>query len=71
MTGADDETAEYRCLWDGSEDGWVVITSGIGLGTIFNTGTRMALLIEDNALYARVIELMRTHGRPFLDHFPR
>jgi hypothetical protein len=70
MTGTD-ETDEYRYLWDGSEDGWVVITSGLGLGSIFNTETRMALLIEDNALYARVIELMRRHRCPFLDHFPQ
>lgn len=66
-----DEAAEYHYLWDGSEEGWVVLRTKAALGTIFNTNTRMALLIEDNAVYARVIELMRTHGRPFLDSIPQ
>lgn len=66
-----DETAEYHYVWDGSEDGWMVLRTDVASGTIFNTNTRMALLIEDNAVYARVIELMRTHGRPFLDSIPQ
>lgn len=65
-----DGAAEYHYLWDGSEPGWVVLRTRVALGTLFNTNTRMALVIEDNAVYARVIELMRTHGRPFLDSFP-
>ncbi|MEU9918916.1 hypothetical protein [Streptomyces sp. NPDC051001] len=67
MTG---EVAEYHYLWDGSEEGWVVLRTKALLGTIFNTNTRMALLIEDNAVYVRVIEQMRTHGCPFLDSIP-
>ncbi|MFD7379996.1 hypothetical protein [Streptomyces mirabilis] len=66
-----DEAAEYNYLWDGSEEGWVVLRTKAALGTIFNTNTHMALIIEDNAVYARVIELMRTHGRPFLDSIPQ
>ncbi|MEV7891832.1 hypothetical protein ACWD3I_48310 [Streptomyces sp. NPDC002817] len=65
-----DEATEYHYLWDGSEEGWVVLRTKAALGTIFNINTRMALLIEDNAVYARVIEQMRTHGRPFLDSIP-
>ncbi|WP_427920041.1 hypothetical protein [Streptomyces sp. cg40] len=66
-----DESAEYSYLWDGAEDGWVVVRTSFAAGTVFNTSTRMALLVEDDALHARVIELMRAHGRPFLDSFPR
>lgn len=66
-----DEAAEYHYVWDGSEEGWVVLRTTVALGTIFNTDTRLALLIEDNAVYARVIEMMRTHGRPFLDSLPQ
>ncbi|ELP64411.1 hypothetical protein ACKI1I_46470 [Streptomyces turgidiscabies] len=65
-----DEAAEYHCLWDGSEAGWVVLRTEVALGAIYNINTRMALLVEDNAVYARVIELMRTHERPFLDSLP-
>ncbi|WP_149829497.1 hypothetical protein [Streptomyces tailanensis] len=65
-----DEINEYAFLWDGSEADWVVITSDLGIGTIYNTRTRMALLIEDDNLNARVIELMREHGLPFLDFVP-
>ncbi|MGW3104029.1 hypothetical protein [Streptomyces sp. NPDC001100] len=74
MTDTDtgtDGSAEYGYLWDGSEDGWVVVRTTVAAGTIYNTTTRMALLIEDNALYARVIELMRAQGRPFLSSIPR
>ncbi|WP_327728708.1 hypothetical protein OG250_20770 [Streptomyces sp. NBC_00487] len=65
-----DEINEYAFLWDGSEGGWAVITSDLGLGAIYNTRTQMALLIEDDNLNARVIELMREHSRPFLDFIP-
>ncbi|MER6788544.1 hypothetical protein ABT330_28710 [Streptomyces sp. NPDC000658] len=66
-----DEAAEYEYVWDGSEDGWVVLRTKAALGTIFNINTHMALLIEDNAVYTQVIELMRAHGRPFLDSIPQ
>ncbi|MCX5398842.1 hypothetical protein [Streptomyces sp. NBC_00102] len=65
-----DEVAAYHYLWDGSEDGWVVLRTRVALGTIFNTRERVALVIEDDAVYARVIQLMSTHGRPFLDTIP-
>lgn len=62
------ESLDY--LWDGSEAGWVVITSDLGLGTIYNTRTRMALLLEDELEYEHAIQAMRDHGRPFLDSIP-
>lgn len=65
-----EEAAEYHFVWDGSEEGWVVLRTKVALGTIFNTRDRVALVIEDNAVYAEVIQLMRAHGRPFLDTIP-
>ena len=62
------ESLDY--LWDGTDDGWVVITSDFGLGTIYNTKTHMALLLEDEAEYEYAIKAMREHGRPFLDTMP-
>ncbi|SDB93130.1 hypothetical protein F610DRAFT_00520 [Streptomyces sp. LaPpAH-199] len=62
--------ATYHSVWDGSEDGWVVLRTTVALGTIFNTVTGRALLIEDNAVYAQVIQRMQAHGRPFLDSIP-
>ncbi|MER8029859.1 hypothetical protein ABTZ78_12945 [Streptomyces bauhiniae] len=64
-----DEPESLDYLWDGTEEGWVVLTSklGLGLGTIYNTETHMALILEDEAEYVRVLEAMREHGRPFLD----
>ncbi len=41
-------------LWDGSEDGWVVFTSDLGLGTIYNIHTRMALLHSLSAWSTRL-----------------
>ncbi|MFF8671479.1 hypothetical protein [Streptomyces sp. NPDC015242] len=64
------ECESLNYLWDGSEDGWVVITSDLGLGTIYNTKTRMALLLEDEGEYEHAIQAMREHGRPFLDSVP-
>ncbi|ELS50977.1 hypothetical protein [Streptomyces viridochromogenes] len=65
-----DEHESLDYLWDGTEDGWVVITSDLGLGTIYNTETRMALLLEDETEYEHAIQAMREHGRPFLDSIP-
>ncbi|MDH6522586.1 F0F1-type ATP synthase gamma subunit [Streptomyces sp. SAI-135] len=62
------ESLDY--LWDGTEDGWVVITSDLGLGTIYNTETHMALILEDEAEYEHAIRMMHEHGRPFLDSMP-
>lgn len=62
------ESLDY--LWDGTEEGWVVITSDLGLGTIYNTETHMALILEDEAEYEHAIRTMREFGRPFLDSIP-
>lgn len=63
-------TGEYDYLWDGSEDGWVVLRGNSTPGTIYNTKSGTALVIEDDDAYERVIESMREHGRPFLDSMP-
>ncbi|WP_372351348.1 hypothetical protein [Streptomyces sp. KL116D] len=67
-------TEEFEALahlWDGTDGNWVVIASDLGLGTIYNVDTRMALLLEDEEECERAIEAMRVHGRPFLDRFPQ
>ncbi|MEU8986952.1 hypothetical protein AB0C98_10965 [Streptomyces sp. NPDC048558] len=63
------EADEYALLWNGTEEGWVVIRTDAG-EAIYNARTQRALLIEDNAVAARVIELMREHGVQFLDSIP-
>ncbi|MFJ9729321.1 hypothetical protein ACIRP3_41930 [Streptomyces sp. NPDC101209] len=65
-----DRSENLNYLWDGSEDGWVVIMSDLGLGTIYNIHTRMALLLEDEVEYEEAIQGMREHGRPFLESIP-
>ncbi|MDH6604555.1 F0F1-type ATP synthase gamma subunit [Streptomyces sp. SAI-208] len=65
-----DQNESLDYLWDGTEEGWVVITSDLGLGTIYNTKTHMALILEDEAEYEHAIRAMREHGRPFLDSIP-
>ncbi|HLL36286.1 MAG TPA: hypothetical protein VK545_20935 [Streptomyces sp.] len=51
------EADEYSCLWNGTEEGWVVIQTDAG-EAIHNTRTQRALLIEDNDVSMRVIDLM-------------
>ncbi|MFF3015438.1 hypothetical protein [Streptomyces sp. NPDC057939] len=63
-----DETYDY--LWDGSEEGWVVILTKSG-GTVYNYQSQMALLIEDEDEYTQVLQQMREHGRPFLNAIPK
>ncbi|WP_267715996.1 hypothetical protein [Streptomyces sp. CoH17] len=42
------KTGGYEFLWDGSEEGWVVVRTKNGPGAIYNTMTRQALVIEDD-----------------------
>lgn len=63
------EADGYAFLWNGTEEGWVVIRTDAG-EVICNSQTQRALLIEDDALAARVIDLMREHGCQFLDSIP-
>lgn len=65
-----DEAAQYHYVWDGSEEGWVALRTKVALGTILHTRERVALVIKDNIVYAQVIQLMRMHGKPFLDTIP-
>ncbi|OKK11143.1 hypothetical protein AMK16_33060 [Streptomyces sp. CB00455] len=61
---------DYDHLWDGSEEGWVVIRTRSG-GTVYNCQSQMALLIEDEDERAQVLQQMQEHGRPFLDAIPK
>lgn len=63
------KTGRYEFLWDGSEEGWVVVRTKTGPGAIYNFMTRQALVIEDDE-YERAIRLMGEHGRPFLGSIP-
>lgn len=61
----------HKYLWDGTEEGWVLIKSRRGrLPTIYNLQTKMALTIDDDRLYQEVVERMRESGTPILDSLP-
>jgi len=64
------KTGGYEFLWDGSDEGWVVVRTKSGPGAIYNTMTRQALVIEDDDEYEHAIRMMREHGRPFVDSVP-
>ncbi|MEU3465566.1 hypothetical protein ABZ721_37220 [Streptomyces sp. NPDC006733] len=67
MDGADDQ---FSHVWEGSEEGWVVIRSEITAGAICNLKSSRLLVIEDDGEYVRAISLMLQHARPLLDDFP-
>ncbi|ALC27483.1 hypothetical protein ABE83_10580 [Streptomyces sp. CFMR 7] len=64
------QSDKYAFLWDGSEEGWVVIRTKIGPGAIYNIATHTALVIENDQAAERAIRLMRENGRPLLDSIP-
>ena len=70
VEGMDSGSFEY--LWDGTEEGWVLVHVGKGpLPVIFNRVTRMALIIdEDDELYASVVQQMIDHGKEVLKELP-
>lgn len=63
------EVTACAFLWDGSEEGWAVVETEIG-PAIYNTRTGHALIVEDDDVHARVVDLMREHGCPRLDSLP-
>lgn len=59
---------QYSYLWDGSAPAWALLHINSSSReeepryVIVNTDTKRTLLIQDNATYARVKELMLEHG---------
>lgn len=67
MTNVD----SFSYLWDGTEDGWELVQSpGRPRPAIFNRLTRMALTIENDALYDEVICTMIERGKEVLEKLP-
>jgi hypothetical protein len=54
------ELSDFAYLWDGSEQGWVIVSMRNGTRyQIFNLITRDALLIENDMILPVVIEKMK------------
>ena len=68
----DDDLAEYRNLWNGSEPGWVLVRDAEHPDRfiIYNERTRFGWLIEDEDKKARVVERMLREKVPVLDQIP-
>ena len=65
------ESEEFCYLWDGTDEGWVLArVDPTRLPAIFNRVTRQALIIDDDQLYARVIQRMIDHGVEVLERLP-
>jgi hypothetical protein len=63
--------AQYAYLWDGSDQGWVLVRSRRSpLPTIFNAVSRTALTIEDDVVCLAVVEQMRRSGVEVLPDLP-
>jgi len=63
---------EYSFLWDGSQPGWVLVKPEPGQCnyTIYNTETKMFLVIEISADYEWVCFEMLQRGVRVVDQFP-
>jgi len=73
MTGFQD----YERLWDGSEPGWVlwyvaVVDDADDLRnwSIFNVESKMAVVIEDDAVAAEVIAELRSRNVEVITEYP-
>jgi hypothetical protein len=69
---SDEDLAEYRNLWDGSEPGWVLVRSAEDPDSflIYNERTRFGWLVEDDDKQKRVVERMLREKVPVLDQIP-
>ncbi len=62
------QVGDYEYLWDGTSDGWVLMQVNGDQPdeppryAIFNTETKRALLICDDAIYSKVKEAMIANG---------
>jgi hypothetical protein len=61
----------FSYLWDGRDEGWILVRLGhSSLPAIYNRVTRTALTIEDDEIYAQVVQNMNEHGVQVFDHLP-
>ncbi len=64
------DLADHAYLWDGSEPGWCLVqvnpdkSLGMSAFAIYNRKHAHALIIEDDEIYAQVIERMLAAGCP-------
>lgn len=61
------ELSKFSYLWDGTAPEWALLQVNPGSAespkyVIVNTQTRAAKLIEDNALFAQVVQAMLSSG---------
>lgn len=57
----------HSYLWDGSEDGWILVEDilsqgGVMMYSIYNKLSRMALILEDDCENAYCVEMMIASG---------
>ena len=66
-----DDLAEYSHMWDGTEDGWVLLRSATGSGGYLPyNGKGFAMIIEDEETCALVCRRMIEAGCNVLDDLP-
>lgn len=65
-------TAEdsFAYLWDGTDEGWVLIRTRQSLPAIYNAARSRILIIEDDEVYANVVQQMLDHGKEILERLP-
>jgi cytoskeletal protein RodZ len=57
------ELNDFAYLWDGSEQGWVIVSMRNGTRyQIFNLTTRDAFLVENDIVLSAIIEKMKLNG---------
>ena len=59
-----EQISEYRYLWDGSEEGWVLLSAPKLCGgfCIFNENSRFLMHIDDEELNAALCDRMKNSG---------
>ena len=60
----------FRHLWDGTDEGWVLVRSRRSLPAIYNRVTRTALIIDDDEVYEEVVQEMLDHGIELFERLP-
>lgn len=67
MTSTDD----YSYLWDGSEEGWVLISFTESTEPlIYNEMSHEALIIDDSELHREIVSIMVANGKELLSDMP-
>ncbi len=65
----DDALAEWSYLWDGSQEGWMLLKNPEGGFSIYNMAGHV-LLIESNETAKAVCQKLLEKGVPILDDLP-